>query len=239
MSIEPPLALNLVEVTKRYAPPPAPNAVDGIDLKVAYREIFGLLGPNGAGKTTTVGIATTRVRPTAGRVQVVGVDAVADPAGVKRRIGVVTQFNTLDRACSVAENLYYHGRFFGLSRAESRSRTRSLLAAFDLAERADAMVPQLSGGLARRVQLACALVHRPEMLFLDEPTTGLDPQARISLWESVENMRREEGVTVLLTTHYIEEADRLCDRVAIMDHGKILVCDTPAAIKRGVDTATW
>jgi len=233
-----PLALDLENVTKRYAPPPAPNAVDGIDLRVAHGEIFGLLGPNGAGKTTTVGIATTRVRPTAGRVRVVGIDAVDDPAGVKRRIGVVTQFNTLDRACSVEENLYFHGRFFGLSGREARRRCHALLDAFELTERGDAMVPQLSGGLARRVQLACALVHRPAVLFLDEPTTGLDPQSRIALWASVERMRGEEGMTVVLTTHYIEEADRLCDRVAIMDRGRILVCDTPDAIKRDVGSAT-
>jgi ABC-2 type transport system ATP-binding protein len=170
-------ALDLEGVTKRYAPPPAQNAVDGIDLHVPFGEIFGLLGPNGAGKTTTVGIATTRTRPAVGRTRVAGVDAVADPAGAKRHIGVVTQFNTLDRACSVAENLYFHGRFFGLSGREARARCAFLLDAFELDERRDAMVPQLSGGLARRVQLACALVHRPEILFLDEPTTGLDRRA--------------------------------------------------------------
>ena len=238
MQNDPQNALDLEGVTKRYAPPPAPNAVDGIDLHVPHGEIFGLLGPNGAGKTTTVGIATTRVRPTAGTVRVAGVDAVADPAGAKRHIGVVTQFNTLDRACSVAENLYFHGRFFGLSGREARVRCAFLLDAFELGERSDAMVPQLSGGLARRVQLACALVHRPEILFLDEPTTGLDPQSRIALWEAVERMRDHEGMTVVLTTHYIEEADQLCGRVAIMDRGRILVCDEPDAIKRDAGSAT-
>jgi ABC-2 type transport system ATP-binding protein len=238
MAHAPQNALDLEGVTKRYAPPPAQNAVDGIDLHVPFGEIFGLLGPNGAGKTTTVGIATTRVRPTAGRVRVAGVDAVADPAGAKQHIGVVTQFNTLDRACSVAENLYFHGRFFGLSGRDARARCAFLLDAFELDERRDAMVPQLSGGLARRVQLACALVHRPEILFLDEPTTGLDPQSRIALWEAVERMRDHEGMTVVLTTHYIEEADRLCSRVAIMDRGRILVCDEPDAIKRDAGSAT-
>ncbi len=231
-------ALELVGAAKRYAPPPAPMAVDGIDLRVEHGDIFGLLGPNGAGKTTTVGIATTRVRPTAGTVRVAGVNVVRDPAGAKRHIGVVTQFNTLDRACTVGENLYFHGRFFGLSRQEARDAARRLLGDFELGERADAMVPELSGGLARRVQLACALVHHPEVLFLDEPTTGLDPQSRIALWETVERLRDTEGVTVVLTTHYIEEADRLCDRVAIMDHGRILVCDAPEAIKHDADAAT-
>ena len=231
-------AVDLTGVTKRYAPDPAPIALDGIDLRVEEGEIFGLLGPNGAGKTTTVGVATTRVKPTSGSVRVGGVDAVADPAGVKRRIGVVTQFNTLDRACRVWENLYFHGRFFGVAAGEARQRSTELLAAFGLTDRAGSMVPELSGGLARRVQLACALVHHPRVLFLDEPTTGLDPQSRIALWEAVERLRHEEGVTIVLTTHYIEEADRLCDRVAIMDRGRILVCDTPGAIKRDVDAST-
>ncbi len=235
---DPDAAVDLRGVTKRYAPKPAPTALDGIDLRVGRGEIFGLLGPNGAGKTTTVGIATTRVRPTSGSVRVGGVDAVADPPGVKSRIGVVTQFNTLDRACRVWENLYFHGRFFGLAANDARRRSDELLDAFELGDRAGSMVPELSGGLARRVQVACALVHHPEVLFLDEPTTGLDPQSRIALWEAVERLRQDEGVTVVLTTHYIEEADRLCDRVAIMDRGRILVCDEPDAIKRDVDAST-
>jgi ABC-2 type transport system ATP-binding protein len=227
----PPLSVDLRSVVKRYAPD-APNAVDGIDLAVAHGEIFGLLGPNGAGKTTTIGIATTRVRPTSGRVVVAGVDVRAHPAVAKRNIGVVTQFNTLDRACTVEENLYFHGRFFGMSRRTSRARAQTLLDRFGLGDRGPTMVAHLSGGLARRTQLACALMHDPRVLFLDEPTTGLDPQSRMALWDSVRALREAEGMAVILTTHYIEEADALCDRVAVMNAGKVLVCDTPEHIKR-------
>jgi len=232
MSSESPVRpLELYDVIKRY-PGAQTNAVDGIDLIVDHGEIFGLLGPNGAGKTTTIGIATTRVRPTSGAVLVNGIDARARPSGVKRHIGVVTQFNTLDRACNVAENLYFHGRFFGMSRRRAHARAKVLLERFGLSERAGTMVAQLSGGLARRAQLACALMHHPQILFLDEPTTGLDPQSRIALWNAVRELRAAEGMAVVLTTHYIEEADALCDRVAIMHAGSILVCDTPEQIKR-------
>lgn len=214
------------------------RAVDGIDLEVREGVIFGLLGPNGAGKTTTVGMCTTKVRPTSGKVFVDGVDVTADPARVKRRIGVVTQFNTLDRSCTVYENLYFHCRFFGMGRKESRERAGQLLEDFKLTERAKATPSELSGGMAQRLQVARAIAHRPEVLFLDEPTAGLDPQSRIALWEIVQQMREKEGLTVLLTTHYIEEADQLCERVAIIDHGKILVCDTPANLKRELDAGT-
>lgn len=225
------LSLDLRDVVKRYAPD-APNAVDHIDLAVSHGEIFGLLGPNGAGKTTTIGIATTRVRPTSGTVFVTGVNVRAHPSVAKRHIGVVTQFNTLDRACTVEENLYFHGRFFGMPRRSAHARAQSLLTSFGIGDRGRTMVAELSGGLARRTQLACALMHHPQVLFLDEPTTGLDPQARIALWESVRNLRAAEGMAVVLTTHYIEEADALCDRVAVMNNGKVLVCDTPDQIKR-------
>ena len=227
----PPLSLDLRSVVKRYAPD-APYAVDGIDLAVAHGEIFGLLGPNGAGKTTTIGIATTRVRPTSGTVVVAGIDVRTHPSVAKRNIGVVTQFNTLDRACTVEENLYFHGRFFGMSRRTARARTQALLDRFGLGDRGPTMVANLSGGLARRTQLACALMHDPAVLFLDEPTTGLDPQSRMALWDSVRALREAEGMAVILTTHYIEEADALCDRVAVMNAGKVLVCDTPERIKR-------
>lgn len=208
-------------------------AVDGIDLSVRPGELYGLLGPNGAGKTTTISICTTRALPTAGRVRIAGVDVVAAPALARRGIGVVPQYNTLDRACTIYENIHFHCLYFGFSRAEAKQRTHQLLAQFHLTERADAYPAQLSGGLAQRVQIARAIAHRPKVLFLDEPSAGLDPQSRIAMWDAVRGLR-EEGITVVLTTHYMEEADELCDRVAIIDHGKILVEDTPAALKNSV-----
>jgi ABC-2 type transport system ATP-binding protein len=208
-------------------------AVDGIDLSVREGELFGLLGPNGAGKTTTISICTTRALPTAGRVRIAGIDVVKAPALARRSIGVVPQFNTLDRACTIFENIHFHCLYFGFSRAEARQRTKQLLSQFHLTERADAYPAQLSGGLAQRVQIARAIAHRPKVLFLDEPSAGLDPQSRIAMWDAVRGLRKE-GITVVLTTHYMEEADELCDRVAIIDHGKILVQDTPTALKGSV-----
>jgi ABC-2 type transport system ATP-binding protein len=208
-------------------------AVDGIDLNVREGELFGLLGPNGAGKTTTISICTTRALPTAGRVRIAGIDVVATPAVARRFIGVVPQYNTLDRACTIAENIHFHCLYFGFSRTEAAQRTERLLAQFHLSERAGAYPAQLSGGLAQRVQIARAIAHHPKVLFLDEPSAGLDPQSRIAMWDAVRGLRAE-GITVVLTTHYMEEADELCDRVAIIDHGKILVQDTPAALKGSV-----
>ncbi len=208
-------------------------AVDGIDLGVREGELYGLLGPNGAGKTTTIGICTTRVQPSAGQVRIAGVDVVRSPALARRSMGIVPQFNTLDRSCTVYENIHFHCLYFGLSRAEAKRRTEQLLEQFLLGERAEAYPSQLSGGLAQRVQIARAIAHRPKVLFLDEPSAGLDPQSRIAMWDAVRRLR-EEGITVVLTTHYMEEADELCDRVAIIDHGKILVEDTPAALRGSV-----
>jgi ABC-2 type transport system ATP-binding protein len=213
------------------------TAVDGLNLSVRAGEIFGLLGPNGAGKTTTVGMLTTRVLPTAGRAFVGGIDVVADPARAKQTIGVVPQSNTLDRELTVWQNLYFHGRYFGLSARASREAAGRLLEQFRLADRAKADVGALSGGMAQRLMVARAILHRPHILFLDEPTAGLDPQSRIALWEILGELHAA-GQTILLPTHYMEEADKLCDRVAIMDHGRILALDTPAGLKRslGADT---
>jgi len=208
-------------------------AVDGIDLGVREGELYGLLGPNGAGKTTTISICTTRVLPTEGSVRLNGIDVVASPALARRSMGIVPQYNTLDRACTVYENIHFHCLYFGFSRADARQRTNHLLDQFHLSDRADSYPAQLSGGLAQRVQIARAISHRPRVLFLDEPSAGLDPQSRIAMWQAVRGLR-EEGITVVLTTHYMEEADELCDRVAIVDHGKILVEDTPAALKGSV-----
>jgi ABC-2 type transport system ATP-binding protein len=220
------------QLAKRY---PEGNilAVDRLDLAVRKGEIFGLLGPNGAGKTTTVGMLTTLVVPTSGKAMVAGIDVVAQPALVKQVIGVVTQTNNLDRALTVWENLYYHGRFFGMSARESREAADRFLVDFRLTERARAEVSAISGGMAKRLQVARALLHHPSVLFLDEPTAGLDPQSRLALWEILGRLHAE-GQTILLTTHYMEEADSVCDRIAIMDHGRILAMDTPANLKESV-----
>jgi ABC-2 type transport system ATP-binding protein len=215
---------------KVYAGKRPVTAVDGIDLQVPAGMIYGLLGPNGAGKTTTISIATTRALPTAGTVRIAGIDVVGKPASSRRHIGVVPQYNTLDRSCTVAENIQFHCLFFGMSRAEAKARTAQLLEQFRLSDRAKAYPQMLSGGLAQRLQIARAIAHRPKVLFLDEPSAGLDPQSRLAMWQAVRALR-SEGITVVLTTHYMEEADELCDRLAIIDHGKILVEDTPAALK--------
>jgi daunorubicin resistance ABC transporter ATP-binding subunit len=197
------------------------EAVRGIDLNVPQGEFFGLLGPNGAGKSTMIGMLTTLVAPTGGRAWVAGHDVVKDPVAVKRRIGVVTQNNTLDMQLTVQENLEFRSRFFGLSLGAASKRAVQLIDAFGLADRRKAMADQLSGGQARRLMIARALVHQPDVLFLDEPTAGLDPQTRVNLWDILQVLH-DQGQTILLTTHYMEEAEALCDRVAVVDHGKIL-----------------
>ena len=212
-------------------------AVDGLDLEVQPGEIFGLLGPNGAGKTTTVGMLTTRVIPTSGRAWIADVDVLAHPTAAKRVIGVVSQTNTLDRSLSVWENLFHHGKYFGMATRTARARADELLERFRLADRADADVNTLSGGMAQRLMVARSIVHQPSILFLDEPTSGLDPQSRLALWEILGEIHGG-GQTILLTTHYMEEADRLCSRVAIMDHGKLLALDEPEELKRSVGADT-
>jgi ABC-2 type transport system ATP-binding protein len=213
------------------------RAVDDLSLTVQPGEIFGLLGPNGAGKTTTVGVLTTRVIPTSGSAWVAGIDVVAHPALAKQLLGVVSQQNTLDRQLNVWENLYFHGRLFGIGAKESRQIATELLEKFQLAKWANASVYALSGGMAQRLMVARSIFHRPAELFLDEPTAGLDPQSRLALWDILRELNRE-GQTILLTTHYMEEADQLCGRVAIMDHGKVLALDTPAQLKQGVGADT-
>ena len=222
-------------LTKVY--PGDVRAVDDLDLTIRRGEIFGLLGPNGAGKSTTAGMLTTRVQPTSGRALIQGVDVWRHPAEAKRLIGVVPQSNTLDRSLNVWENLYFHGRFFGMPARTSRAEADALLETFRLSERAKAPVMALSGGMAQRLMVARAVMHRPEVLFLDEPTAGLDPQSRIVLWEIL-NELHTDGQTILLTTHYMEEADELCARLAIIDHGRVLALDTPAALKQSMGAET-
>ncbi|WP_220140301.1 ABC transporter ATP-binding protein [Kitasatospora acidiphila] len=223
-------------LTKIYPKSETP-AVDGLDLQVRHGELFGLLGPNGAGKTTTVGMLTTRVVPTAGQAWIGGIDVVGRSTLVKQVIAVVSQQNTLDRSLTVRENLFFHGLLFGYSRRSARRTADELLDRFHLARWADSPVRALSGGMAQRLMVARAIFHRPAVLFMDEPTAGLDPQSRLALWEILSGLIAE-GQTILLTTHNMEEADQLCDRVAIIDHGRILALDSPAALKQAVDADT-
>jgi ABC-2 type transport system ATP-binding protein len=224
------LIVEIEALTKIYETKLRVVAVDGIDLDLEQGEIFGLLGPNGAGKTTTISISTTRTLPTSGTVRIAGIDVVKHPAHARRHIGVVPQFNTLDRSLSVYENLYFHCRYFGFSHSEAKTRSMELLAQFLLTERRNAYPAELSGGLAQRVQIARAIAHRPTVLFLDEPSAGLDLQSRMAMWTAVADLRKE-GITVLLTTHYMEEADSLSDRVAIIDHGRVLALGSPDQLK--------
>jgi len=212
-------------------------ALDNVSFEIGAVELFGLLGPNGAGKSTTIGMLTTLVRPTGGRAWVAGHDVTKDTVAVKRHIGVVTQNNTLDMQLTVTENLEFRSRFFGLSARAASRRAAQLIDAFGLGDRRNAMATALSGGQARRLLIARALVHRPEVLFLDEPTAGLDPQTRVNLWDIL-HVLHDLGQTILLTTHYMEEAESLCDRVAVVDHGTVLACGTVDELKEGAGADT-
>jgi ABC-2 type transport system ATP-binding protein len=216
------------QLVKRYPKLPF-NAVDGVSFSVRPGEVFGLLGPNGAGKTTTIGVLTTRVRPTSGRALVAGIDVGHDPVAAKRALAVVPQRSNLDRSLTAKRNLLFHATYFGVPEAERNARAATLLEEFGLADRADDKVDRFSGGQAQRLMIARALMHDPQVLFLDEPTTGLDPQARLFVWDRI-RQQRERNVTVLLTTHDMDEATELADRVGIMDHGKLLALDTPDAL---------
>jgi ABC-2 type transport system ATP-binding protein len=209
------------------------KAVDGISFEVDRGEFFGLLGPNGAGKTTTIGVLTTRVIPTGGRALIDGTDVRRDPVSVKRRIGVCPQVNNLDRSLTGRENLLFHAEYFGVPKRMREQRANELLDRFQLSERADEKPTVYSGGMAQRLKIARALMHDPAILFLDEPTTGLDPQARRAIWDLLRELN-EKGQTIFLTTHYMEEADQLCRRIAIMDKGTLLQLDTPSQLKAGV-----
>jgi ABC-2 type transport system ATP-binding protein len=216
------------DLTKRYPGRPV-NAVDGISFEVADGEVFGFLGPNGAGKTTTVGILTTRARPTSGTALIAGVDVVRRPVDARRLLAVVPQRMNLDLSLTARRNLLFHAAYFGVPAPVRTARADYLLAELGLADRAHDKVNRFSGGQAQRLMIARALMHEPRVLFLDEPTTGLDPQARLFVWDRIKSLRAA-GVTVVLTTHDMDEAATLADRVAIMDHGKLLALETPRAL---------
>jgi ABC-2 type transport system ATP-binding protein len=216
---------------KRYGGGHGPEAVAGIDFEIRRGEIFGLLGPNGAGKTTTIGTITTRVRPTAGRVTVDGIDVTRDPVAVKLKIAVVPQMSNLDRSLTALENLTFHAAYFGAGRRERRERALEMLDLLGLGGRERDRVNAYSGGMAQRLMIARALMHEPQVLILDEPTTGLDPQSRLFLWDKMLELRAR-GTTLMLTTHDMAEADRLCHRIAIVDHGRVIALDTPRGLRR-------
>jgi ABC-2 type transport system ATP-binding protein len=229
-------AVEVSELVKRY-PKSQVNAVDGISFEVRPGEVFGLLGPNGAGKTTTVGMLTTRVRPSGGRATVGGVDVVAEPVAARGRLAVVPQRSNLDRSISIRNNLTFHAAYHGVPAAEASVRADELLDQFGLLERGDVKPDMFSGGQSQRVMIARALMHQPQVLFLDEPTTGLDPAARLFVWDRLRELR-ERGVTLFLTTHDMHEAATLADRVGIMDHGHLLALDTPEALMRSLPGST-
>ena len=209
------------------------RALDGIDLVAREGTVFGLLGPNGAGKTTAIRVLSTLLRPDAGRAIVCGYDVVRDPAKVRGLIGLTGQYAAVDELLSGQDNLYMIGRLLGWRKADSRARATELLEAFDLSDAATKYVKQYSGGMRRRLDLAASLVGRPKLLYLDEPTTGLDPRSRIELWGMIRTLVAE-GTTVLLTTQYLEEADRLADEIVVIDHGKVIAAGTPQQLKMRV-----
>jgi ABC-2 type transport system ATP-binding protein len=214
-------------------PKPQITALDGLSLEIQPGEIFGLLGPNGAGKSTTVGVLTTRVRPTSGQAWIGPHDVWKEQAEVKHLIGVVPQRPNHDFSLTAREILIFHAAYFGMGSKERNERADSLLEKFKLTDRANQMVRGFSGGMMQRLSIARAMMHDPQVLFLDEPSAGLDPQTRILLWDIIRDYNRE-GKTILLTTHYMEEADALCHRLAIVDHGKIIALDTPQQLKASI-----
>jgi ABC-2 type transport system ATP-binding protein len=230
------ISIEVQNLVKRY-PKASVNAVDDISFSVRRGEAFGLLGPNGAGKTTTIGVLTTGIIPTSGSAHIMGIDVVADPMSVKQRISVVPQQSNLDRSLRAREILTFHASYHGVPRAERQARADVLLKELGLGDRGKDKVMRYSGGMAQRLMLARALLHSPDVLFLDEPTNSLDPQSRLFLWDRIRSLNAQ-GITVLLTTHDMEEADQLCERIAIMDHGKILVLDTPAELKKLIPGGT-
>lgn len=234
-------AANAPPVAPPVAPPRVTSdgvvALDTLDLHVRAGEFFGLLGPNGAGKTTTIGILTTRVIPTSGRAVVAGHDVSTAPARVRQHIGVVPQRPNPDRALTTLENLVFHAAYFGIALDRAERHALELLDRLRIADKAEAKVDALSGGQQQRLMIARALIHEPTVIFLDEPTVGLDPQARLDLWDILRDLHAQ-GRTIVMTTHYMEEADQLCERIAIVDRGRLLACDTPGRLKASAPGGT-
>jgi ABC-2 type transport system ATP-binding protein len=230
-----PNAIQVHDIAKTFG---TLKAVDRISFTVAQGEIFGMLGPNGAGKSTLIRMLTTLITPTAGSAMVAGCDVATEADAVRLRIGVIPQNMTSDPDLTCAENISIHARLYGMGRQQRKQITAQLLEAVGLADRAEAFARTLSGGMRRRLEIARGLVHQPQILFLDEPTTGLDPASRMSVWELISQLRASRGMTLFLTTHYMDEADKLCDRIGIVDHGKLVVLDTPAALKAAVPGAS-
>lgn len=222
-------AIAVRHLVKQY-PRASARAVDDLSFTVEQGEIFGLLGPNGAGKTTTIGILTTQISPTSGQAEIMGIDTMSDPMSARQLISIVPQRANLDQSLYASEILTYHASYHGISRSEREARAATLLDEFGLDGRGRERVKSYSGGMTQRLMIARALMHNPAVLILDEPTNNLDPQTRLFLWERIRQLR-QRGITILLTTHDMEEASRLCDRIAIMDHGKLLACDTPTRLE--------
>lgn len=228
--------IEVQDLEKTY--PDGTHAVKGITFSVGRGEIFGILGPNGAGKTSTMRILGTLQDATAGHARVLGLDVKKDAKQVKTRIGFAMQEVGMDDLATAREMLMLHGKLYGLSGKEAKERCERLLATFELTPHADRRVIRFSGGMQRRLDLAVSLIHTPEVLFLDEPSTGLDPKSRAALWGILRKLRKEQGITILMSTHYMDEADALCDRVAVVDKGRIAAIDTPANLKRSVGADT-
>jgi len=225
------VAIHIENLTRRFN---GLVAVDNISFDIEHGEIFGLLGPNGAGKTTTLSMLSTMLKPTSGSATVNGIDIERDEDGVRKSIGIVFQDQSLDEELTAWENMDFHGRLYRIPADIRKQRITELLRLVELEERQNDIVKTFSGGMRRRLEIARGLLHHPAVLFLDEPTLGLDPQTRNHLWQYIATLAREKGITIILTTHYMEEADRLCNRVAIIDHGKIIALDTPENLKDGI-----
>ncbi|NJM57110.1 MAG: ABC transporter ATP-binding protein [Synechococcales cyanobacterium RU_4_20] len=221
-------AVSVQNVTKRFTDAPV---VDGLSFEIRPGEMFGLLGPNGAGKSTTLRMLTTLTRPSSGQIRIMGYDVVGDRAAVKSAIGVVLQQTSVDADLTVWENMEFHGRMHHIPKRDRSQRIHQWLDYVELSDRKDDLVKTLSGGMKRRLQIARALLHQPQILFLDEPTVGLDPQTRRRLWEIIRELNKQQGMTILLTTHYMDEVEYLCDRIGIMDNGKLIALGTLAQLR--------